>query len=54
MEKYACASSNRRRRMKAGDSSADCCEARTCSVINYAKSNFCNIFCNWEGSRGPW
>jgi len=35
------------------DFSEACREARVGFVVNYPKSDFCNIFCNWESSRGP-
>jgi len=39
---------------KQAHSSETCCEARVGSVVvKYPKSDFCNIFCNWESSRRP-
>jgi len=39
---------------KQADSTEACCEARVGSVVNYPKSDFCNICCKWESSHGSY
>jgi len=39
---------------KQADSLKACCEARVGSVVNYPKSNFCNIFCYWKSFCRPY